>query len=509
MATAKILVVDDEIIIARELEARLAALGYEVLEIASSGQEAVELAEWARPDLVLMDIVLKGDMDGIEAAAEIRARFGIPSIYLTAYADEVTLQRAQVTEPFGYIVKPFSERELRANIEMALYKHQAESRLKSVGKWFASSMQQIGDGVIAADAQGNISFMNRVAEVLTGWTYEEAVGRRLDDVVLLFSSGRASRLDPMTSVAAESELVVDVGGDVFLVDQRSNEEIPIYLAVTPIEATAGDASGTMLVMRDISEQKRSLELLREIEERYLQTQKLEAVGLLAGAIAHEFNYLLTVISGYASPLFNKSQIDQDFRERLEGIALAGERARRLTRRLLSFSRRQVFEAKVVDLNTLVADIAQMLRQLISEDIVLITSLASALDRVRVDPGQLEQSLMNLVLNAHDAMLGGGSLTIETANVGLEESLHLEHLGVLPGHYVRVTVKDTGCGMSQEVKERIFEPFFTTKEPGSGTGLGLATVYGTVQRSHGYLTVESEPGIGSAFNIFLPAVAEEI
>jgi signal transduction histidine kinase len=279
--------------------------------------------------------------------------------------------------------------------------------------------------------------------------------------------------------------------------------------MNPIEETAGDASGAILVMRDISDQKRSLELLREIEERYLQTQKLEAVGLLAGGIAHEFNNLLTVISGYTTLLLNKSQIDQDSRERLEGIELAGERARRLTRRLLSFSRRQVFEAKVVDLNTLVAAMAQMLRQLISEDIVLITSLASALDRVRVDPGQLEQSLMNLVLNARDAMPGGGSLSIETANVGLEESLHLEHLGVLPGRYVRLTVKDTGCGMTQEVKERIFEPFFTTKEPGSGTGLGLATVYGTVQRSQGHLTVESEPGKGTTFNMFLPAVEEEV
>ncbi|HZA25878.1 MAG TPA: response regulator, partial [Dehalococcoidia bacterium] len=159
MARTKVLVVDDEIIIARELEARLRNFGYEVLEIASSGEQAISVAEQAGPDLVLMDIVLKGDMDGVEAAAEIRKRWAIPIIYLTAYNDDATLKRARVTEPFGYIVKPFSERELRANIEMALYKHQVETKLRAIEKWFATSMQHIGDGVVATDTQGTITFM--------------------------------------------------------------------------------------------------------------------------------------------------------------------------------------------------------------------------------------------------------------------------------------------------------------------------------------------------------------
>src|SRR5688572_24391621 len=174
MTRPKVLVVDDEIIIARGLESRLTNLGYEVLQIASSGSEAMNVAEQTKPDLVLMDIVLKGEMDGIETAAQIRRRWGVPIIYLTAYTDDATLERARVTEPFGYIVKPFSERELRANIEMALYKHQVESKLKGIEKWFATSMQQIGDGVIAANAQGTVTFMNQVAEVLSGWQSDEA-----------------------------------------------------------------------------------------------------------------------------------------------------------------------------------------------------------------------------------------------------------------------------------------------------------------------------------------------
>jgi PAS domain S-box-containing protein len=266
MTRAKVLVVDDEIIIARELESRLTVLGYEVLQIASSGREAVKVAEQTRPDLVLMDIVLKGEMDGTEAATEMRRRWGIPTIYVTAYTDDATLQRARVTEPFGYIVKPFSERELRANIEMALYKHQVESKLKAVEKWFATSMQQIGDGVIVTDAQGAITFMNQIAEVLSGWKSDEAIGRKLNEIVLFVSSAEAF-LDPLSPSMTESGFMVEVGGDLFLVSQRRNEEIPIYLAMTPLRGEARDAAGAVMVMRDLSEQKRAVQLLRETEER--------------------------------------------------------------------------------------------------------------------------------------------------------------------------------------------------------------------------------------------------
>jgi signal transduction histidine kinase/CheY-like chemotaxis protein len=303
--------------------------------------------------------------------------------------------------------------------------------------------------------------------------------------------------------------MVEVGGDVLLVNQRRNEKIPIYLAVTSLRDAAGDAIGTVMVMRDLSDQKRAAQLLRETEEQYLQAQKLEAVGLLAGGMAHEFNNLLTVISGYTGILLNRPQIDEAAREHLKGIQEAGERAGQLTRRLLGFSRKQVLESRVVDLNTLVADMENMFSRLIGEDIMLTTTLAPLLGRVKVDPGQMEQVIMNLVVNACDAMPGGGNLSIETANIGLEESLDWEHPEPSPGRYVRLTVKDTGCGMSPEVKARIFEPFFTTKGPGSGTGLGLATVYGIVQQSGGHVAVESEPGKGATFNIYLPVVEEKI
>jgi PAS domain S-box-containing protein len=264
MTRTKVLVVDDEIIIARELETRLTNLEYEVLQIASSGREALKVAEQTRPDLVLMDIVLKGEMDGIAAAAEIRRRWAVPIIYLTAYTDEDTLRRARVTEPFSYIVKPFSERELRANIEMALYKHQVESKLKAVEKWFATSMKQIGDGVIATDSRGAVTFMNQIAEALSGWRCDEAIGRKLSEIALFVSSAKIS-LEPLSPSVTESGFMLEVGGDASLVNQRRNEEIPIYLAVTPLRGEAGDATGAVIVMRDLSEQKRAAQLLRETQ----------------------------------------------------------------------------------------------------------------------------------------------------------------------------------------------------------------------------------------------------
>lgn len=262
MTRTRVLVVDDEIIIARELESRLTNLGYEALQVASSGREALKVAEQTRPDLVLMDVILKGEIDGVAAAGEIQRRWGIPTIYLIADTDDDALRRARVTEPFGYIVRPFSERELKASIEMALYKHRVEAKLRAVEKWFATSRQQIGDGVIATDTQGAITFMNQIAEALSGWRREEVIGKQLNEIVLFVSSAGIS-LEPLSPAVTESGFLVEVGGDVFLVSQRRNEEIPVYLAVTSLKGEAGDAAGAIVVIRDLSEPKREVKLLRE------------------------------------------------------------------------------------------------------------------------------------------------------------------------------------------------------------------------------------------------------
>ena len=232
---------------------------------------------------------------------------------------------------------------------------------------------------------------------------------------------------------------------------------------------------------------------------------MEAIGRLAGGIAHDFNNLLTVINGYIHLSLLDLNADDPIRGNIDQIQGAANRASNLTRQLLAFSRRQILEFKVLDLNTVLRDLNKMLRRVIGEDIDLVAILGADLGKVKIDPGQVEQVIMNLAVNARDAMPNGGKLVLETANVELDEEYARTHVSVKPGSYVSLTVSDTGVGMTPQVKELIFEPFFTTKETGKGTGLGLSTVYGIVKQSGGNIWVYSEPGHGTVFKIYLPRV----
>jgi len=250
-------------------------------------------------------------------------------------------------------------------------------------------------------------------------------------------------------------------------------------------------------------------VLQETEAQLRQAQKMEAVGRLAGGMAHDFNNLLTVIRGYSELLLGRMAPTDDKRKDVEEVKKAADRASGLTRQLLAFSRRQFVAAKVLDLNALVANMDGMLRRLIGEDIIeLNTELDSTAGAIKADPGQVEQVIMNLVVNARDAMPNGGRLTVETRNVTIEDEVRLDAVGVAPGSYVLLAVRDNGHGMDAETRSHLFEPFFTTKEKGKGTGLGLSTVYGIVKQSGGSITVESAPGRGTTFRIYFPRVEQE-
>jgi two-component system cell cycle sensor histidine kinase/response regulator CckA len=246
---------------------------------------------------------------------------------------------------------------------------------------------------------------------------------------------------------------------------------------------------------------------RALEDQFRQAQKMEAVGRLAGGVAHDFNNLLMVISGYAEVMLAKLVEEHPLRDKAVAIQQASDRATTLTRQLLAFSRKQLLELKVVDVNTIVEDMERLLRPLIGENVRLSTKLAPEAGHTRADAGQLEQVLMNLVVNAKDAMPKGGKLTICTENIVLDETHRREQTFIRPGNYVVLSVSDTGMGMNKETQSRIFEPFFTTKEKGKGTGLGLSTVYGIVKQTGGYVMVQSEEGRGTTFQIYLPRVEE--
>jgi len=263
----------------------------------------------------------------------------------------------------------------------------------------------------------------------------------------------------------------------------------------------GERSLRVTALRDISKRKR-------LEEQLHQSQRLESVGRLAGGVAHDFNNLLTVILSLSQMLHERAPLAQD-KDDLQQIQLAAERAAALTQQLLAFARRRIVEPKVIDLNKLVSDIDRMLQRLLGEHIALVTVCGPGLGAVRVDPGQLEQVIVNLAVNARDAMPAGGTLTIETQNVVLGSDYVSSHPEVTPGEYVMVAVSDTGSGMDSATLARIFEPFFTTKSPNRGSGLGLATSYGIVKQSGGQLWVYSEPGRGTTFKVYLPRVYEAL
>jgi hypothetical protein len=502
--TTRILIVEDEILVARDLEQQLAALGYQIVGIAATGARALQLVAETQPHLILMDIRLQGALDGITTAEQIRQQYLLPVVYLTAHTDSATVERARITEPFGYILKPFEERELRTIIEMALYKHAAERKLRASERRFATTLRSIGDAVIATDEQGFVTYMNPTAEAITGWPLTDAQGQPAANIFrIIHETTRQPAENPVTRVLLE-RAVVRLPNQTLLLT-RDGQEIPVDDSASPILDDQGNCTGAVLVFHDITERRLAEERVHASEQQVRQVQKMEAIGQLAAGIAHDFNNMLTVINGYSSLLLAGKEPGPNWRKYLERIETAGKRAEALTRQLLTFSRRQMVQPRVLNLNQIVLTMEQMFSRLLGDHIQTITKLDPTVAPVRADGGQIEQVLMNLAVNARDAMPDGGAITLQTSNLILTYDQAMSFPDLEPGLYAALTVQDTGCGMTAHVKAHLFEPFFTTKERDKGTGLGLATVYGIIKQCNGHITVKSEVNQGTAFTIYLPAV----
>jgi two-component system, cell cycle sensor histidine kinase and response regulator CckA len=371
--------------------------------------------------------------------------------------------------------------------------HRFRTRLTEREELFRLISENAADMIALVDASGRRLYSSPSYQKLLGYSAEELVETSAYDQI--------HPDDRDAVVAAITEARKSGAGR--RLEYRVRHKDARWLVV---ESTASVARNherderLVIVNRDITDRK-------QLEEQLYLSQKLEAIGRLSGGVAHDFNNLLGVIIGYSEALQRQIGEDHPHREAVDEIQNAGKRAALLTQQLLAFSRKQVLEPKVLDLNTLVSEVEKMLRRLIGEDIELNIVLPDGLGMVKADRGQIDQVILNLAVNARDAMPNGGKLTLETSNAVLDESDVNRFRYVVPGKYVLLKVTDTGCGMDAELQSHIFEPFFTTKESGKGTGLGLATVYGVIKQSGGYIWVDSELGKGTTFKIYLPRVEE--
>lgn len=629
MENIKVLVVEDDPASAVILEKILFKADYEVVSVESTGQDAINAIEEHDPDIVLMDISISGGMDGVETAIQIKAIKELPIIYLTGYSDEETLERAQKTTPFAYILKPFREKEVTITIRMAMYKSQVDLQIKASENRLATTLGSLHDAVISTDAEACITYLNPTAELITGTPKERAEGLPVESVLelrdrntlepienkrhfLLARDKAAERNDPLCLISAsgqehvvqitttptldaddeingfvvvlcditeqynaernkrlmaaalesledaviitnaphsrEGEGIVSVnkafekitgyspseviGKKVELLngertDKTMSEQVAKTLkngnvsagethqyrkdghefiaqwSVAPVFEETDEIAQLVYVLRDITQ-------LRQLEENIRQSQKIEAIGRLAGGIAHDFNNLLSVINSYSELLSLKIEKDSPFLKYVQNIRTAGQRGASLVSQLMTFSRRDSATPVIIDLGEIILETQKMLRPITRENIELVAEADSKVLPVKADPGQIEQIVVNLCVNACDAMPDGGSLQIAARNVEIKDKTESRQGGeyMIPGQYVRVTVQDDGTGIEESVIKKIFEPFFTTKDVGKGTGLGLSTVYGIVKQSGGYIDVSSEIGEGSCFTIHFPAVIDE-
>jgi PAS domain S-box-containing protein len=491
--TARILIVEDEGIIAGHIASRLLKTGYSVAGIAESSDEAIATVREVSPDLILMDIRIKGSLDGIQTAAKVREDSDIPIIYLTAHTDQSTVDRAKMTEAFGFLTKPVHQTSLATSIEMAIHKHRADRAARTQRAFMETVLGAMADAMVVIDANRRIQYMNGPAEVLTGWKNDEARDREITRVLPLREL--ATELDASHLLfppdAPQAPARVPRG---LVASKRSGQRFPVEGEFAPCVSN-GRVVGAVLTFRDAT--------VRQNEENEIRHQyKMQAVGRLAAGIAHDFSNLLRTILRYTGEILGRSQgFSHTEIHALDEIRKAGDQAAGLTQQLLKFSCQEPVLKLDISLNDVIRDTEEIIRRLGGPLVRWHFLFEENLKPVRADRDQLRQVVVNLAANARDAMPGGGRITVETANVDAPQGASP---AVIWKAFVALSVTDTGEGMSPDMAEHLFEPFFTTRQPGSGTGLGLSIVHSIVTDLGGTIHVDSEKGRGAAFTVYLPA-----
>jgi two-component system, cell cycle sensor histidine kinase and response regulator CckA len=376
------------------------------------------------------------------------------------------------------------------------------SQMEAERERLVSAIEQAAEIVVITDAKGTIQYVNPAFETVTGYSRQEAVGKNPNILKSGLQDAAFYRSMWQTLTAGKT------WNGIFINKKKDGVQYTEEATISPVRDATGNIVNYVATKRDVTDQLRIAEEKEQLEAQYLQAQKMEAVGRLAGGVAHDFNNMLQAILGYCFFAMGQTTEGDPLRKDLEEIQTAAERSADLTRQLLAFARKQTVNPQVLDLNETVSGMLKMLQRLIGEDIDLAWIQRQNLWQVRLDPSQIDQILANLTVNARDAIDGVGKVTIETTNTVFDEDYCSHHMGFSPGEFVCLAVSDDGCGMDRETVDHIFEPFFTTKGIGEGTGLGLATVYGIVKQNGGFINVYSEPENGTSFHIYLPRYAED-
>lgn len=497
---SKILIVEDEQIVAHDIALSLKALGYEVTGVTASAVECLQAAEQNLPDLVLMDIHIDGDVDGVEAATELRQRYDLPVVFLTAYADEATFERAKQSAPLGYVIKPFRRSDLKSAVEVGLFRHQLERQLREQQRWFSATLQAIGDGVIAVDPLQRVQFVNVVAATALGVTHEQACGRQYKELFELASESTRQPLDNPIQLAMDRSETIHLESGTLMVGKKRT--LPIEDSIAPIKGDRGEVLGAVMVFQDVTEKRR-------LFGQAAQAERMAALGTLAAGVGHEINNPLTYVMGNAQfaldalisirQAVDGAAVDVDgVRKNVDAAVAAlkevddgAQHISRIVTDLRGFTTRD--SSRIGDVNGSIRWALRVADHLIRSTCTLVTHLQPVPPSAETNT-RLGQLFLNLVINAAQAMSGNRT----TAN-----ELHV-HSAQTPERDILVTIHDTGCGMDPATQQRMFEPFFTTKPTGTGTGLGLFVCHSIVRDAGGTFGVDSTPGGGTTVRVRLPA-----